>query len=84
LYPEERVGSKVLDYHWLSLSGRRLGKRKVEMGPEGVKGGLISSGDATEDGRTRVASVGDSLSCSRANNYPREQRNALDVPETIE
>jgi hypothetical protein len=54
------------------------------MGPEGVKGGLISSGDATEDERTRVASVGDSLSCSRANNYPREQKNALDVPETIE
>jgi hypothetical protein len=49
------------------------------MRPEGVKGGLIHSGDATKDGRARVASVSDSLSCSQANNYPREQR---DVPES--
>jgi hypothetical protein len=66
----------VLNYHWLSLAGRHLGKRKVEMRPEGVKGGLICSGDATKDGRARVASVGDSLSCSQANNYLREQRDA--------
>jgi hypothetical protein len=71
-----RYPKPVLNYHWLSLAGRHLGKRKVEMRPEGVKGGLICSGDATKDGRARVASVGDSLSCSQANNYLREQRDA--------
>jgi hypothetical protein len=64
----------VLNYHWLSLARRRLGKGKVEMDQKEVKGGLFHSGGATENEGVRIATVGDSLSCSRAKSDPREQR----------
>jgi hypothetical protein len=44
-----------------------------------VKGGLFRSGGATEDKGGRVATVGDSLSCSRVKSDPREQR---EIPES--
>jgi hypothetical protein len=54
------------------------------MRAEGVKGGLICSGGAMKDGRARVASVGDSLSCSWANKLSQRTESSPRVPETIE